>query len=878
VTYDPTKPPERAKRLLGRLTNYQDNFGILEDMNAAFEETVRERGGRRARRWYLKECLSAFAGYVSYLLTWGLIMLKNYMKTALRNMRRQKVFSIVNILGLSLGLASCILILLFVADELSFDRFHGKAERIYAVVNRNEFHNQTFLAVSMGMGPVLEREFPEVERAVRLSGMNQATVRYGDKTFNEIPLFVDPCFFEVFSFPLAGGSPGTALQAEGSVVLTESTARKYFGRGRSLGEVLSLTFGETRKELSVSAICQDPPINSSIRFGMLININNLRDIRGPDYLTHFRWFDTKTFVLLKKKALPEAVNARFPAFTRQYFQETIQAYKDSGSWTKEGDVLKIRLENLRGLHLNREIIGVGSRSIQSSFILAGIGILILVIACINFVNLSLGRASTRTLEVGMRKVLGAQRKQLIHQFWTEAFILSFLAVAAGLLIAFFALPAFNSMAEKNLSLKAFFTVSNLVIFPATLVIVAVASGSFPGLFLSRLDPVDILKTRMRWAGKNLFSRSLVVVQFALAVFLLVLTFTMAGQFRFISRADLGFNEEGVVVVDLQEGGFERGPQSDALIERFRTKLAGSRAVESVSGSIMNFNRWMVASHIDVQGTVTDVLFNRVAEGYLETMGIRLLEGKDFVPGSAANGSSVIVNQAFARRFALSNPIGLTICDAYERDKPLRIIGIVDDYHFQSLEHAIAPIILHMKPEMTVRDMLVRISLDDIPGAIKALEGAWKSLRPEKPFLYSFMDRDIEDSYVRQKRWVRIVESSTILAVFISCMGIFAMTVISIARRVREIGIRRVLGAGLGSIIGLVGREFLPLVVAANIAAWPFAFYVARRWLQGFAFRTSLSPGVFVLALLLSLSVALATVGVLAFRAAAANPARSLRVE
>ena len=878
MTFDPTKPPEKAKRFLRLLTEYRDNFNILEDMDAAFEETGREQGFGRARRWYWMESLTAFFKYLCYLATWSFIMLKNYWKTAVRNMRRQKVFSIVNILGLSLGLACCVLIYLFVADELSFDRFHEKAGSIYALVCRNEFHNETYVGASMGTGPVLERDFPEVERAVRIY-RSDAAARYGDKIFKERPHFVDPSFFDVFSFPLVAGQAEAVLQAEGSIVLTESAARKYFGRGRSLGETLSLTFGDIQKEFFVSGICKDPPVNSSIRFDMLINISDLRNIEGPEFMTQFRWMGTPIYVLLRDGASPEAVNARFPSFLRQYFQQTLQEYKDSGSWKKEGDVLSFRLENIRKLHLSPEIhgLGIGSRSIQSSLILAGIGILILIIACINFVNLSLGRASARTLEVGMRKVLGARRKHLIHQFWAESLVLSFLAMALGLLIARSALPVFNALAEKNLNLKAFFTAPNLLIFVGILIAVAVASGSFPGLFLSRLDPVDVLRAKTRWSRRSLFSRALVVVQFALAVFLLVMTFTMAGQFRYISRADLGFDEEGIIVVDLQEE-FERGPQSEALIDRFRTELTGNRAVMSISGSIMNFNRLMVMSHIDVKGTVTDIFFNRVTHDYLKTMGIKLLEGRDFSRDFSTNASSVIVNRAFVKRFGLESPLGLTIYDAYERDEPLTSVGVVEDYHFQPMKYAIAPVILHMKPEETVRDMLVRVTLDDIPGTIKALQDVWNSLRPDKPFLYSFMDRDIEDSYNRQKRWTRIVEYSSILAVFISSLGIFAMTVISIARRVREIGIRRVMGAGTGTIVGLISREFIPMVAAANIAAWPFAFYAAHHWLQGFAFRTSLSPGVFVFALLLSLFVALATVGVLAFRAALVNPAQSLRVE
>lgn len=874
----PGGPPKKAERLIRFLADYQDHFGIQEDMDAVFEETARDFGLGRARRWYWRESLFAFARYMIYLMTWGNIMLKNYLKTAVRNMRRQKVFSIVNIFGLSLGLASCILILLFVSDELSFDRFHDNSDRLYVVVNRNEFHDRTFLAASMGTGPVMERDFPEVERVVRISDRNQASVRYHDHIFNETPLFVDPCFFEVFSFPLIVGQSGAVLQNEGSIVLTERTAGKYFGPGKGLGEVLSLTFGDVRKELTVSGICRNPPTNSTIRFDLLVNINNLRDIQGVDHMTHFRWFDTKTFVLLKEDMSPAAVNDRFPSFTRRYFQETIQRFKDSGSWTKEGDVLKLRLEGLRGLHLNPEIVGAGSRSIQSSLILAAIGILILIIACINFVNLSIGRASTRKREAGMRRVLGARPKQLINQFWAEALVLSFLAMAAGMLIAFMILPVFNRLAEKQLEMDALFTIPHLVIFLTILVSMAVVSGSFPGLLLSRLDPAEVMKAKMRWTGKNLFFRSLIIIQFALAAFLLVMTFTMAGQFRYISRADLGFNEEGIVVVDLQESGFDRGIATEKFIEGVRMKLIGNRDVLSLSGSLLNYDRRMVMSHIDVKGTVSDVYYNRVVDGYLETMGITLLKGRDFFHGSTADSSSVIVNEAFVEHFGLDDPLGLTIYDAYERDRPLKIVGIIKDFHFQSLKHPIAPVIIHKIPEVTVAHMLVRIRLDNIPEALDALKDAWNALRPEKPFLYSFLDQDVVDSYKQQKRWMRIVTYATILAVFISCMGVFAMTVMSIARRIKEIAIRRVLGADLRNITGLIGKDFLFLVVAANVAVGPFAYLAARRWLQGFAFRTSLSAGIFGFALLLSLFIAMTTVGALALRTVRTDPARNLHRE
>ena len=871
-------PPKWAMRLLHRLTYYQERFAIAGDLEEVFHEIGRESGYSKARRWYWRQCLNSFPEYLLYLFSWSIAMLRNYLKTAFRNIARQKTHSLVNILGLSLALASCVLIYLFIADELSYDRFHEKADSIYAVVCRNEFHDESVVSGTMAMGPVMEEYFPEVEHVVRLNTMNQATVRYRDKVFNEYPVFADPSFFNVFSFPLIYGNPDTVLQFKNSVVLTRRTALKYFGNVRPVGKSLTMIFGELEKEFIVTGVSKDIPGNSTIEFDILLNVNNLSDIRGTEYLTNWRWFDTEHYVLLHESPSLDTINSRFPAFVKQCFQKTLEEWRSSGSWKGEGEVFSFSLQNIKSLHLNTALGNVGATDIKSYAILAGIAFLILSIACINFINLSIGRAFGRAREIGMRKVLGAYRKQLIHQFWTESLVLTFFAMLAGLLIAALFLPVFNQLAIKNLNMDSFLNTTNLIAFSVILIIVGIISGSFPALVMSGFHPVEILKGKLKIGRKTLLTKFLVVVQFSLSVFLIITTLTMAKQIRSMQSKELGFKGDGVVAVRMQESDWQQGRKTEALIDRFKERLNGRSGIQSISGCTMTFDRMLVMNHIRIKGKTYDVFYNKVYYDFLETMGIKLVEGRDFSREFSADKSAVIVNQKFVSQYKIGEPLGEAIWDAYDDSTPLRIIGIIEDYHFRSVQHEIKPIILHITPHYTVANLLVRISLEDISGTLKLLEKTWKEIQPNKLFLFSFVDEEIKTAYSRQKRWNAIVRYSSFLAVLITCMGIFALTSLTISRRVKEIGIRKVLGAGIIQIVNIVYKEFILLIIIANVIVWPVAYYVMHRWLQGFAYRITMKPELFFLAGFLTLIVSLATVSYLAVRAALANPVESLRTE
>ncbi len=871
-------PPKWSRRMLAQLSEYQERFAMAGDLEEVFHEIVRESGIGRARRWYRRQCLKALPAYLAYTASWSLAMLQNYSKTALRNIARQKIHSFVNILGLSVGLASCILIFLYVSDELSFDRFHENANSLYAVVCQNEFHGSTGAYGMMGMADLLQDDFPDIQLCVRINERSQAIVRYQEKVFNENVVFVDPSFFAMFSFPMLHGPQDSALQSENGVVLTQRTAAKYFGKDNPLGKSLNMMFEETKKEFVITGIVQNPPGNSTIDFDFLLNIKNLREIRGSDYMNNRRWFDTEIYVQLHEKAGPELINQSFPGFVNQHFQETLNQWKNSGSWSGEGDVFSFSLHNIKTLHLNTDLGNVGSRDIRSSGIMTGIALLILSIACINFINLSLGRASGRSLEIGVRKIIGAKRKQIIHQFWTESLFLTLLALLGGVFLAAACLPLFNQLAEKSLHFYDLYNRANILCITGLLMGIGIAAGSFPSLVLAGLHPVDMLKGKLKIGQKTRLTKSLITVQFVLSVFLIIVTFGMGKQIRSMTQMHMGFDKAGVVVVPLQESGWERGIKTDALIARFKDRLLSQPGIQNVSASSMTFSHWMIMNHIKIRNQTHDVLFNRVSHDYLETMGIRLAAGRDFSREFSTDATAILVNQAFVKEFEFENPLGEIVWDAYDTSTPLSIIGVVEDFHLQSLQEEIKPLILHIQPDVTAHNLLVRISPENISKTLDTLKKNWHELQPDKPYLFSFLDEYVHDAYLSERRWNTIIRFASILILVITGMGVFALTSLTLNRRIKEIGIRKVLGARVNQIVGMVFREFFVLVAIANAVAWPFAYWVMHRWLQGFAYRTSLGPEIFFIAGSVMLAVALSTVSTLTVKAALADPVKALRSE
>ncbi|MFB0565641.1 MAG: ABC transporter permease [Candidatus Aminicenantaceae bacterium] len=800
-------------------------------------------------------------------------MFKNYLKIALRNLSKQKIFSAINILGLAVGLAGAILTFLFVQNELSYDRFHENEENLYRL--HTLWHKEdgsierAWKSVTMPMGPVVEEYFPEVTYSIRVSN-DYATIKTGGNLYNERITQVDKPFFKAFSFPLIMGDPSSVFSQDYSMVLTEDHARKYFGDANPIGKTLILIHGQEQSEFVVTGVAEQPPSNSSISFDILIDIESANrlniNVRWLDNWGGFAW---QTYVLVQSRSSVDSLLQRFPGFIDQYYASFIENYRTRRNWKSEVSPVSFGLQPITRVHLDPQV--KGSLNLSAIFILSGIAFIVLFIACVNFMNLSIGLASTRSLEVGMRKVLGAERRQLIRQFWGEFLVTTGIAMMAGLALAEIMLPIFNRLSGKSLSLREIFQPANFLILLALFIIAGIASGSYPALVMSRFQPVEILRGKLRIGGKNPITRVLLVVQFALSVFLIIATIIMGRQIHFMLTADPGFNKEGIVAVQTQEPEAEA---SNVALKLFRDRLSQQPNIVSISGTTVRFGD-VAAYPIEKDGREINVYQNRVDYDFFKTMGIEVVQGRTFSPELATDVDGVVVNEKLIKELGIEDPIGKPLRGYYI---PLTIIGVVRDYITADFRNDILPALLHIKPDWRIRTILVRISPQNISETISLLERTWEEIQPNKSFLYSFLDEWMEAMYSEEKRWGAIVGYSTGLAVLIACMGIFGLTSITVNQRTKEIGIRKVLGANVPQIIYTLIKEFILLVGIANIIGWPLAYLAMRTLLNNYYFRISLGPQYFLLAGVLSFSVAVLTTAFLAVRAAVANPVDSLRYE
>ncbi|UCC38610.1 MAG: ABC transporter permease [Candidatus Aminicenantes bacterium] len=800
-------------------------------------------------------------------------MFKNYLKIAWRNLAKQKVYSAINILGLAVGLAGAILAFLFVQNELSYDRFHKNTKNLYRL--HTIFHaedgsiERNWKSVTMPMGPAVEEYFPEITHSIRVS-YEYATVKTGERLFREKVTMVDKPFFQVFSFPLITGNPSSVFSQDYSLILTENHARKYFGDVNPVGQILTLIYGNEESDFVVGGVTAQPPSDSSITFDILIDIESANRLNmNASWLDNWGGFAWQNYVLLQSRSSVDSILQKFPGFTNQYYASFMERYRERRGWKREGPPISFGLQPISRVHLDPQV--KGSLNLNAVFILSGIAFIVLLVACINFMNLSVGRASTRSLEVGMRKVLGAERRQLIHQFWGEFLVTTGIAMIAGLLLAEVLLPTFNRLSGKSLSLKEIFQPINLLILLILFIIVGIASGSYPALVMSRFRPAEIFRGKLKIGGKKPMTRALVVVQFALSVFLIIATIIMGRQIHFMLTADPGFNKEGVVAVKTQEPDEKA---SNAILKLFRDRLNQQPNIVSISGITAPIG-WVGTYRFKKDDREIDVYQNRVDYDFFKTMGIEMVQGRTFSREFPTDVDGVIINEKLVKELEIEDPIGKSL-KGYEM--PLTIIGVCRDYITEDFRHSILPALLHIKPDWRVRDILVRISPKNISETLSLLERTWKDIQPNKPFLYSFLDESMEELYNDEKRWGAIVGYSTALAVIIACMGIFGLTSITVNRRTKEIGIRKVLGASVPQIINILTREFIWLVGIANIIGWPTAYFAMRNLLNNYYYRISLGAQYFLLAGVLSFFVAVLTTAFLAVRTAVANPVDSLRHE
>ena len=690
-------------------------------------------------------------------------MLQNYLKIALRNLLRNKVYSFINIAGLSIGLACCMLIFLYTKDEVSFDRFHEKKDNLYQLtckVISKDGKEENFGIAAMVQGPSFKREIPEIEACVRVQD-NNYIIKKGNETFYEDALWVDDNFFSVFSFPLIQGNPKTVLKDIYSVVLTQEMAEKYFGKTNPIGKTLSLEIKDNFENFVVTGIVKKSPQNSSIKFKMLLSFN-YQDTK------HFNdgWLNLSypTYLVLNPKANIKAVEAKMATiYADKAGKQLDDAQKHGFNVT-----MVYGIQPFLAMHFNTAITNTREASNPIySYILSGIALFVLLIACINFINLTVAQSLRRSKEIGIRKVVGGQRNQLILQFLGESFLLTFIAFALAFLLAELALPIFNDWINKQLSLSYLFDFQLVISLIILFFITVFAAGFYPALVLSNFDPVKTLYNRFRFAGKNYLSKGLIVLQFSLATFMLITTFFIYKQFDYMTHKDLGYNDKNLLIVSVGQDDNRK------LMQVFKNEFTKISGVQNVAMRQNGF--WMTDSKANGRDIL--VAFEHVEENYLPTLQIPLVEGRNFSKDFPADSTnSVLVNEAYIKEAGWKDSgVGKTIDFLNGQNTKLRIVGVVKDYHYNSLKMKIKPQLFSTQPDVPFGRFFLKVNPKNIPKTLRAVEKIYHTLVPYRPFRYDFMEDLNFKGYEEESKWKQIITFGTLLMIFISCIGLFGLT-------------------------------------------------------------------------------------------------------
>jgi len=814
-------------------------------------------------------------------------MIRNYLKIALRSLWRSKAHSFINILGLSLGIACCLLIVLFVKDEWTFDRFNFKADRIYRVYAKEDWGvNQQFFntVTPFPMGPALRQNFPEVEAQARIVKTG-TQIKIGDQLFSETLTIGERNLFEIFDFKLIKGDPAYALDGQSKVVISKEAAEKYFGQSDPLNKILSIQMGEEFSDFTVSGVA-NIPTNSSIQFFLLISDQNLSRLYNEQTLNS-AWFNInpETYVLLREGVEFKKLEVKFPSVFKTILGE--ENYNQSK--------YAPGLQPLTGIHLDPSYpIGIAPVSNPMySYILAAIALLILMVACINFVTLSIGRSLKRAKEVGIRKVVGAQKKQLVTQFIGEAVIVTFVSLIIGLIVAIFYLPLFNDLSGKQL----IFTVDGfmIVVIVSLMTVIGLIAGSYPAFVLSAFQPISILKGTLQGGSKQILRKALVGVQLVLSIFLISSTLIMRNQLEYLQNKDLGFNKEQLVSIQLNVPRArmrERIAKGFEIAEQFKIELASISGISGVSATSHNFGNggWANLGYTDDLGTYRTFNFNTIDSDYIPMMNMQLVSGRNFSDDNPSDKRrSVIVNEAFAKEYGWSNAIGKKIPGKNFQDH--EVIGVVKDFNYNSLYTKVTPLVIVQDPSIVlsgseninidnspVPKLFLRLKAGEIQSTLDQVKTVWNKLTGGQEFAFDFVDETLNAQYQADRNLGKIVSIATLLAIIIGSLGLYALASLAMQNRTKEISIRKVLGATEQSLLLLLSKEYMILIVICLALSVPITFYLMQGWLSSFEYRININWNVFALAGGISLLIAIATISYQTIKTTMAQPANTLKHE
>jgi len=845
------------------------------DYEEVFHRMVEQKGRWKAHRWYWLQLLRHVFPFIVNSLYWRFVMFKNYIKIAFRNVMKHRAYAAINIIGLALGMSSCILIVSYILYELSYEQFHDKADRIYRLGLRANMGGEV-ISAAMSNAPTalaLCDEYPEVQNTVRFYSTPKATVQYKDKHFYEDDIFyTDASFFDVFSFPLIAGDPNSALKRAYTAVITEALARKYFGDEDPIGKILKLNNSD---EYTVTGILERIPPNTHLNLNMLCSFQTLY-VKNETGMAQWVPFNYFTYILLQEGVDFKILEGKFPAFIDKNMSHIRKAL---------GGTLDYFLQPLTRIHLHSHLAydNPGNSDITYIYIFGSIAAFILIIACVNFMNLATARSEKRSREIGIRKVLGSNRGKLITQFIGESMLYSFFALFIALIIVQLTLPLLNSMSGRELGLHYPTFPWFIPSFIGLALFMGFVSGTYPAIFLSGFRPMGVLKHHAMKIKRSLrFRNILVVFQFAISIMLIVGTGMIVNQLTYMKNKKLGFDKENVVVLRTRDSRIRD------TMEPFKSELKQYSGISDVGVStnvpvgLMTTKAYVPEGHSEDQRVLMYEL--GVDQDFIPTLGMEIVAGRNFSEDISTDADqSVIINETAAKQLGWDDPIGKIIYEvrgaSLDRRVPKTVIGLVKDFHTHSLHREIDPIYISHALESGVSNYVsVRIRAGDLSKTMDFLKKKWMKIETHRPFDYFFLDDRVNGQYRAEEKLSAIFSYFTAFAIIIAAMGLFGLASYAAEQRTKEIGIRKVLGSSIGKIILLLVKDFTKWVIIANILAWPVAYFVLHRWLQNFAYRVDIKLWLFVLSGLLALMVALFTVSYQAIRAAGVNPVKSLRYE
>lgn len=796
-------------------------------------------------------------------------MIRNLLLTGVRNFRKDKWYSLLNVLGLTIGVTFSLFLLFYVTDELGYDRYQKQADRLYRINTYiHERDKNTEWALSqLPLGPQVKKDYPEVEEMVRFNSRERTLFKSGENSFYETKVYyADSTVFNVFTHTFLEGSAHTALQAPFDIVLTKSLATKYFGKGvPAVGKTLKSVYDNYR----VTGVIEDVPRNSHLRYDMLISLSTLLRSQPQN---PYAWgnFNNFTYVLLKPGVSPQGFNKKLGEVYKKFVEPIFKQFNVSMRY----DVQKVTDIHLHS-HLEREPEELGSMSYIWTF--SAVAFFMLLIACINYMNLTTARSARRAKEIGMRKVAGSNRRQLVVQFLGESLFTALVAVVLSVLLMMLLLGVFNSLSGKAFTLGTLLQPFNLLLLLGVALFTGLAGGSYPALYLSGFNPVSILKGSLSKASGNAaLRRTLVVLQFTVSMVMLICTWVVYAQLSYLRKKDLGFNKAQVMTVTVNTGEDERG-KIFAMNNDFRS-LPGIKSVGAGNGypGSPNINLNLFTVQTDSGSTDKGIECYAIDEQYLPTLGIRMVKGRNF--GSLADTlHSIVVNEAMVKQFGWNEPLGKRIrfpgdtSGAY-----LEVVGVFNDFNQKSLYNPIAPLLLFYGPNGNVSQL--KLDAAGIASSIPKIEAVWKKYFPQLPFEYKFLDEDFNSQYAADQKRGKIFAAFSVLTIIITCLGLLGLTAFTTQQKQKEISIRRVMGASVPQVVALITKNYLWLALISAAIAFPIAWYFMHNWLKAFPYNAGLSVAPFVVSALMILLTASATAMFYSARAALTNPAKNLRTE